>query len=476
MTALCTLVGAAAATGVAGTAAAGSAVPTSSTATVTHVVPRLAAGLGGIVAAAPNAAGTGYWSAYSNGRVVAAGAASFVGDLAGTTLSAPIVAMTPTPDGGGYWLVASDGGVFSFGDAVFRGSTGGVALRQPIVGMTPTPDGGGYWLVASDGGVFSFGDAAFAGSTGNVALRHPVVGMAPAPDGHGYWLVGSDGGIFNFGSAPFEGSTGATSLGAPVVGVAAAPGGRGYWLLGSDGGVFNFGSAPFAGAASGALAGATAVNIAPVGAGYWVTDSEGVARTYGGPTPPPAAVAKVVASSVDPPDSAAPSAAFSQHCFSGESNAGCDQAALADIDAARANEGVAPLDLPANYGSLGVNGQLMAVTNAERTSRGLPPFSEAAALDGIAAAAAARTVDPTGPAGSTWFANLSSGYVTALAADYGWMYDDGVGSPNSTCTTAGSAACWGHRHAILAPWGGTAGAGGGLAAGSTVLTELFVAG
>ncbi|MGH9066387.1 MAG: cell wall-binding repeat-containing protein, partial [Acidimicrobiales bacterium] len=38
---------------------------------------------------------------------------------------------------------------------------------------------------------------------------------------------------------------------------------------------------------------------------------------------------------------------------------------------------------------------------------------------------------------------------SALAADYGWMYHDGVSSGNPFCATSADRGCWGHRHAIL---------------------------
>jgi hypothetical protein len=39
--------------------------------------------------------------------------------------------------------------------------------------------------------------------------------------------------------------------------------------------------------------------------------------------------------------------------------------------------------------------------------------------------------------------------ISALEADYGWMYNDGYGGPNFDCTTPTAAGCWGHRDNIL---------------------------
>jgi hypothetical protein len=56
--------------------------------------------------------------------------------------------------------------------------------------------------------------------------------------------------------------------------------------------------------------------------------------------------------------------------------------------------------------------------------------------------------------------------ISALDADYNWMYNDGYGGPDSDCTTPTAASCWGHRDNILGlyptatkfisgPWGST---------------------
>jgi hypothetical protein len=102
----------------------------------------------------------------SRGRVLAFGDAEFYGDLAATTVNAPVVRSAATPDGRGYSMVASDGGVFSFGNAPYLGSMADRRLHRPVRSLVPTPAGAGYWLVASDGGVFAFGDAPFRGIPG----------------------------------------------------------------------------------------------------------------------------------------------------------------------------------------------------------------------------------------------------------------------------------------------------------------------
>ena len=361
--------------------------------------------------------------------------------------SSPIVGLAPSGTDG-YWMVSAAGGVFSFGSAVFHGSLGGVQLTKPIVGMAATPDGRGYWLVASDGGVFAFGDAVFHGSTGGVHLAQPIVGMASTSTGGGYWLVASDGGVFNFGDAGYHGS---------AVG-------------------FNAGS------------GASSVGIIPVGSGYWVPNDLGQVDSLGAPAAPqPSQVVVSTATpstyqlpaSVMPSSSTAPSAAFEQACWTIPVNdSSCDAAALADINAARASEGYGPLPLPADYGSLTLRQQVIAVANAERTSRGLPAMPENATLDSLAQAGAQAQggagADPTGPQNYAWGSNIAWGDPTALSADFGWMYDDGPGGENIDCTAAGQSGCWGHRENILAPWGGSSGAGVYDNNGTLQLTQLFV--
>jgi hypothetical protein len=430
---------------------------------------------GPIVAEAAVPGGGGYWETTSSGYVTASGTATSYGDLRNEQLAQPILGMASTPDGKGYWLVASDGGVFTFGDARFFGSTGAERLNQPVVGMAPTTDGNGYWLVASDGGIFTFGDARFMGSTGNERLNQPVVGMSSTPTGNGYWLVASDGGIFTFGDARFLGSTGNERLVRPVIGMAPTADGNGYWLVASDGGVFTFGDAPFLGSLGASPTGLGTVGILPEGGGYWLLSGAGGATSFGGPPVPVASVPQIpqLPPSTDPSVDTQPSAAFDASCFTVSNVSGCDSTALALINAARSSEGYGPLVLPTNYEALSQTQQLVAVFDAERTSRGLVAVTENGTDDVLAQQGAAASADPTGPAGYSWGSIMSDGYSTPLAADFGWMYDDGPGGTNVDCTVAGQAGCWGHRNNILLPWATQVGVAAAVPAGDLVLTGLF---
>ena len=155
----------------------------------------------------------------------------------------------------------------------------------------------------------------------------------------------------------------------------------------------------------------------------------------------------------------------------------CDVASLKAIDSARASEDLGPLELPAGYEGLGMAAQLVAVTNAERTSRGLPAWhSPDGNLDLVAAQALGSATDPNGPAGSTWAANTAYGMLTVLQADYEWMYDDGPGGTNPGCSATEPAQCWWHRDNILSRWPGNIGAAvQPRADGRLGLAELMVA-
>lgn len=148
----------------------------------------------------------------------------------------------------------------------------------------------------------------------------------------------------------------------------------------------------------------------------------------------------------------------------------CVSADLAEINAARAAEGVGAMALPTNYAQLTGAQQLFVVTNLERVGRGLQPLLGLAdQLDNLAAQGAGHGADPPMPSsGITWAGAIwAGGFPSTLEADFGWMYDDGPGSDNLDCKTAGDPGCWGHRDIILAsPAGASLVAGAATAQGS----------
>jgi hypothetical protein len=179
----------------------------------------------------------------------------------------------------------------------------------------------------------------------------------------------------------------------------------------------------------------------------------------------------------------------------------CEHEELAAIDNARTKEGVGPMYLPLGFNSLSGVEQLLVVIDLERVARGLTPFvGIAASLDSVAQGGAQVSGEPAGTFADPVFpARFSIGHgsvfayhcsetqaqgircdgsgnpgaaiaagsnISALEADYGWMYNDGYGGPNSACSTPKAAACWGHRDDILGgyptrtkfisgPWGST---------------------
>jgi hypothetical protein len=184
----------------------------------------------------------------------------------------------------------------------------------------------------------------------------------------------------------------------------------------------------------------------------------------------------------DPPANIVASPAMVDACYAAPAGNTCEHLAVLAIDEARATEGVEPLVLPAGYARLPLIGQLLVVTDLERTARGLRGFSGlSVALDTMALAGAEVSEDPTGPAGAGWGSNLALGFPTALQADYSWMYDDGPGSNNMACTSASLAGCWGHRHNILGDYGPNPSTGAAVATVDwegekcLAMTQLFVA-
>ena len=427
------------------------------------------------VATAP---GGGYWAALAGGTVLPVGRAASFGEPADRVGSATwdeTTAIASDPAAPGYWLLDADGNVQAFGAARSFGSRS----LHDAVAIAGSPGGEGYWVVTSLGHVFAFGGAPWVGSAADRHLASPVVGIASAPSGRGYWLVTRQGQVLGYGDVAATSSEPAVAPGASVVGVAVAPGGGGLWLATSAGAVLTTGDASWHGDADGELHGAAVVGFAGSGQGYWMLASDGEVWSFDAPALPPLAIDGLEAAPLPPAAvptrSIPPPAGFSAACSGVGPVAACNRLALGAIDAARATEGYGPLVLPHGFAGLGPAAQILAVANAERTSRGLPALPQSAPLDALAEQGAVAGEDPTGPPSHSWASNIAWGYRTALAADYVWMYDDGPGGPNVDCTRAGEPGCWGHRRNVLSPWGGTSGAAALPTPEGWVLTELFVA-
>ncbi len=166
------------------------------------------------------------------------------------------------------------------------------------------------------------------------------------------------------------------------------------------------------------------------------------------------------------------------------SSPACEQDELQAIDNARAKEGVGPMYLPSGFNSLSGDEQLLVVIDLERVGRGLAPFAGIVASPDTVAQKSTQVYgqpagtfeDPSLPApfsvgsgtafaynchandigsdtcdgsGNPGASIAAGGEISALDADYEWMYDDGYGGSNSDCQTPEAQGCWGHRDNIL---------------------------
>ncbi len=172
--------------------------------------------------------------------------------------------------------------------------------------------------------------------------------------------------------------------------------------------------------------------------------------------------AAVAATFSDPAQNVVPSPSYWSLCLDqGRNSQACTDQIVQAIDSARALEGVGPMTLPADFGSLTTEQQTFVVTNLERVDRGLPPV--AGMVDSLNALASDAAVADADPRLADWsvglfqvsgWSSIWAGDLNALASDYDWMYNDGWGpdgSYNLDCQSAGASGCWGHRHAILRP-------------------------
>lgn len=165
-------------------------------------------------------------------------------------------------------------------------------------------------------------------------------------------------------------------------------------------------------------------------------------------------------------------------------SAACEREELEAIDNARAKEGIGPMSLPSDFNSLSGDEQLLVVIDLERVDRGLAPLAGiVASLDSVAqqgtqvsgqpagtfedpAFAAGFSVNPgtafayrcqssgsgsysCNSSGNPGASVAAGGQISALDADYGWMYEDGYGGSNLDCETPASQGCWSHRENIL---------------------------
>ncbi len=143
----------------------------------------------------------------------------------------------------------------------------------------------------------------------------------------------------------------------------------------------------------------------------------------------------------------------------GYGSPGCQTAIVSAMNNANRQEGGLKIVLPPNYRSLTPAQQLFVITNLNRLAFRLPPVPALSADANRYALQGAKThTDPVVPGvlsggqvvygwGSNWAEDAN-----VLAADFDWMYDDGIGSGNLDCYATHPAGCWGHRDNILTDW------------------------
>ena len=128
----------------------------------------------------------------------------------------------------------------------------------------------------------------------------------------------------------------------------------------------------------------------------------------------------------------------------------CKSGALADFNRARAKEGLRPMVLPSNFVSLKPIQQLLVLTNLDRRARGRAAFPGLnTTIDSYAQSGANRGRDPNFPSwtrqgGSNWASTVNPFWTEFL-----WVYDDGIGSGNMSCTRTNTSGCWLHRRNVL---------------------------
>lgn len=149
-----------------------------------------------------------------------------------------------------------------------------------------------------------------------------------------------------------------------------------------------------------------------------------------------------------------------------------DQAIQTNFTNARMREGCPALILPAGFAAMSPQEQMLSLFNIERTVRGLPALKlDSTLLSQIAlnhntemvkyryfahsspinlGFAARITINPS----LAFPKSTSQGEIIAAArnsaeAVYSFMYFDGAGSRNLSCTAATDPGCWGHRRTIL---------------------------
>jgi hypothetical protein len=193
------------------------------------------------------------------------------------------------------------------------------------------------------------------------------------------------------------------------------------------------------------------------------------------------------------PKSIPPSPSFLSAGMCGTSGvndtAACNAAVIKAVDNARVSEPLAALPGSLNltaFDALTTDQQIFAIADIERTARKLPAIAGLTSqLDAVALAAAKGQRDPTsslplrltGGGEATYYgSNFAEGTADAMGANYYWMYDDGLNSPNGDCTAKNQSGCWGHRENVLADYNNASYCAKGSAVNTVMGTAEVTAG
>jgi hypothetical protein len=187
-------------------------------------------------------------------------------------------------------------------------------------------------------------------------------------------------------------------------------------------------------------------------------------------SPPPGASSSAPSSTWDCQSPCLPH--YDDFAFNGST--ACNDLLLASTNEAQAAEHLPGFTLPSDFAKLTVPEQMFVLVDLERISRGVPPLVGLSPYLGPPAETAAHeaqdpTFQPVYGRVQVWYPRTGGVYafggawsgnvVNALAAMFGWMYDDGWAGKSATrniaCNGPGSSGCWGHRDELLGEYTGT---------------------
>jgi hypothetical protein len=170
----------------------------------------------------------------------------------------------------------------------------------------------------------------------------------------------------------------------------------------------------------------------------------------------------VTASASAAPNPAAniPAGPLPRACATAPKGPSCVNGMVRTLDRARAQLGLGPYLVPADFAALPGEEQLLILCNLDRLAYGLPPIDGLSpALGAVAQVGVTNDADPDPSALLTsfstygWSSNWAGAFGNAPEAYYAWMYYDGWGgnqTSNLDCTSPTASGCWGHRVDVLA--------------------------